>query len=210
MRPITTFFSIFCFLLFSSQKIQNNDNSSKIDFFSIKYDYLDENYKIKMPTTIFNQNVIKYKINKDEIKSHKDSMYVVMMAQFDDWQTARKALYRVTYSHLRLSYHLWISEHQTKKLAEKYGFSHAYRFKKFLLDEKNHDENLKIFFSNLRKKLIKKTGNSKITNFSILELTNFAMQNSPERIRDYQKNTQFGKTCSHKSCCQHKKKECLE
>jgi hypothetical protein len=198
-----------------------NAKAKTIDYFSHPYKYLDKNLKISITNNEFQNTIIKYNFFSDRIEKYNDSLNVVLMAEFNDWDHARFAKMRLTYSWLRLGYHLWLSENDTKKMAKKYGYTLPYLFKEFLIKSGNsHDVYLDNFFSDLRSNLLKTEGvkEGDFKSGSVDDLLNIALVKSPDRIKDWQKlayerehgvqrgkDIKVGVSCGKKNCCQDSK-----
>lgn len=217
--------SFFFFFLFASINSQNLGESKKletsinVDFFKYPYKYLDKNFKILIPSVIFEQTITKHNIYRDRIVTHKDSLGVVLTAEFNgEWDKVRIAQNMLSYTFLRLGYHIWLSENDTESLSKKYGFIEPYRFKEFLMNDKNHDAYLKRLFIHLREKVFELTKDEKVKTMNAYQLMNVALRNSPQRIEDFQilaferkhgykpdKNTKLGEGCGKENCCQTQK-----
>jgi hypothetical protein len=217
---ITIFFLIVLGFAFG----QESDLETKIkkigviDYFNYNYKYLDENFKINISSKDFQKAINKYEFFPNLIKTYNDSLGIVLMLEFNDWDHARMAKMRLTYTWLRLSYHLWISENETKQMAKKFGFTQPYLFKDFLSKSASRNNTyLNNFFTTLRTNL-KNTAGVKDKDFrsgSIDDLMNLALNKSPERIKDFQeikyerehgvkpgKDVKIGVSCGKENCCQ--------
>jgi len=155
------------------------DSLIKIDFLSYKYKYLDENFKITIPKEVYEKTFLEYKFYPESIKTHKDSIIVVLMAEFKDEDASRIASLRINYSWKRLSYYLWMQEDEVLELAKKLNVKMPYRLKE--LFEKN-DPKVKSEILQLKDKLYLKLEMEEIKKMSGNELLNFAFKHNPEIV----------------------------
>ena len=218
-KYFTIFFSLLFALLMSQNKIPSS-KSIQVNFFTYKYKYLDSNFNIKIPDEEFQKAIIKYKFYPERVigQSYKDSLLVVLADEFSDDHMVNSAGFQLSYSWLRLSYHLLITAEECQKLGKKYEFKHPYLFQKYLSNDKNHDAYLKRLFIHLREKVFKLTKDEKVKTMNAYQLMNVALRNSPQRIEDFQilaferkhgykpnKNTKLGEGCGKENCCQTQK-----
>jgi len=152
-----------------------------------KYTYLDDNFNITIPKDTFDLALKKYNFYVNKIKKHKDSVNIILQHELKDWDASRIASLRINYSWLRLGYHLWLSEEQTKKLGEKLNFKHPYKLKQFIIDDTNNSKERITIIENLKARMtqhflynFKNYKNSK-------KLLNFALGENPQRKRDFEK-----------------------
>ncbi|SHG37771.1 hypothetical protein [Flavobacterium defluvii] len=103
------------------------DKLMKQDYFSRKYSFLDDNYKVRMGTADFEKYRKKY--NFPASATSKDSLALALMAEFNNWDQARIAEMRLSYSWVRLGYHLLLSESETIELAKTFKISHPWLLK---------------------------------------------------------------------------------
>jgi hypothetical protein len=214
-----TFLLLLSFVSGQESQIELMNKKSKlIDYFNYNYKYLDKNYKISISNREFQNTIVKYEFYPELIKNYSDSLGIVLMAEFNDWDHARFAKMRLTYSWLRLGYHLWLSEHDTKQMAKKYGYTHPYLFKEYLKESGNkNDAYLNSFFNTLRSSLRNTEGvkESDFKNGSINDLMNLALIKSSDRLRDSQtlayerehgtkpgNDVKVGVSCGKENCCQ--------
>ena len=88
------------------------------------------------------------------IKKYNDSLGVVMMLEFDDWDKCRIACLQVGYSWLRLGYHTWRTEAEIKKIAKSVGITHPWRMQQYLNDDANNAPFVLDFFKSLKFKIL--------------------------------------------------------
>lgn len=181
---------IISFLFYNSMFSQKNINETdrqdikidsllKIDFLSYNYKYLDKDFKIKIPKDVYEKTFIDYKFIPGRIKNYKDSLGVVLMAEFKDWDAVRIASIKIGYTWQRMGYHLWMNENETQELAKKLQVKVPYRLKEMFV---NNDPKVKSEIQNLRDKLFLKLGNENIKKMSPNDLLNYALKNNPELI----------------------------
>lgn len=208
------FFTILTF----GQESKGLEDALRFDYFNYNYKFLDKNYKIKISKNVYNQTINKYKYFPEKIKTYGDSLSVVLMAEFNDWDKARVGQNRIAFSFLRLSYYFWITEKEAEQLVKKYKFKMPYQLYEFVNEEKYKDGYLKNVIFHLRNKVYKKTSNEKVNTMSVPQLLSYALKESPRRIEDFQekqierehgkkptKYTKLGEGCGKKDCCQTRK-----
>jgi len=170
----------------------NNDcysQSENINYVDYPYKYLDKNFKIKISQKDYEETVDKYGFYRERVigTSYKDSLSVVMTKEFGDWKIVNKATFQVGYDWERVAYHLWVSPEEAKEFAKKFNITHPYSFMLFLRKSENSDDKyIKEFFTRLRVQVIDRTKDERVKNFSNSQLMDFAMYNSPKRIKDFQ------------------------
>ncbi|CAM3534191.1 hypothetical protein [Flavobacterium chungbukense] len=155
------------------------DSISKIDFLSYDYKYLDQNFKIKIPKEIFEKTVTDYKFYPERIRNHKDSLGIVLMAEFKDSDASRIAGLRLNYEWKRVGYYTWMSESDVLALAKKLHIKMPYRLQELFL---NNDPKVKIELQSLRDKLFLQTGKEEVKTISAKELLNYGFKYNPELI----------------------------
>lgn len=187
------------------------------DFLNYKYKYLDENYNILVDSTEFNETVAKYKFYPERIINYKDSLAIVMMLEFGDWKKCRGAVIQITYSWLRLGYHIWKSPVEAEEFAFSYGIFHPWKMKMFLTDEKNNDEKIINLYNNLKDNIAESDSTIVVDSLSRSRILDLALLYNPERMKDWQRKRYIrehgkldekyiGKGCGKKNCCQTRKK----
>ena len=191
-------------------------NYKTIDYLNFPYKYLDKNFKINISDQLFQESLVKNQFIASRVvgKKYTDSLSVVLMAEFGNWEQARLAQFKISYGWERVGAHLLIPAEDAKKLGKKYGQLYPYNMSVFLRSEKNHDAYLKDLFKNLRLELFKITGDQKVNQLSISKLMDEANRKSPDRIKLYlvaqfekehgrkPLEVEIGKSCGRKDCCQ--------
>ncbi|MEC5158514.1 hypothetical protein [Chryseobacterium sp. MP_3.2] len=214
-------FFTFCLFVFSAFIYgQTSDaapaNYKVIDYLTYPYKYLDKDFKIKISDKTFQESVVKNQFIASRVigKKYTDSLSVVLMAEFGNWEQSRLAQFKISYGWERVGAHLLISAEDAKNLGKRYEQVYPYKMSVFLRDEKNHDAYLKTLFQNLRKELFLLTGDKKVDNLSISKLMDEANRKSPDRIKLYlatqfekehgrkPKDSEIGKSCGRNDCCQ--------
>ncbi len=195
------------------------------DFFTINYKYLDDEYNIIIDSVIFEKAIKTYGFYPERIKDHSDSLSIVMMAEFNDWDMARIAKLTISYTWIRLGYHTWQSQEEAKEFAMKFGINHPYKMKEFLINENNNDPEIIAFFNELKTKVKSQKTQTNIDVLDRDKLLIAALRCNPQHIADYQKMvterrkereaylkehgdvdpSKLGVGCGKKNCCQHKK-----
>ena len=173
-------------------RAQMNGEMSKelpeIDYLTYKYEYLDKDYKIHMPSDLFQETMKKYEYYPQKIKTYKDSLSVVLMGEFDNWKQANIATNRLAFTDLRSSYYLWISPARVKEFRDKYGFNHPYSFYEYYrYNEDKWDEEMHKFMKNLREKVAKASDKPDVLSMTSKYLLREALVLSPQRVIDSKK-----------------------
>lgn len=201
---------------------QKIDSLKKFNYLSYKYHFLDSNYQIRIDEKTFNKAIHKYNFLEDRIKSYKDSLGVVLMIEFNDWNKVRIGKQRISYSWLRLGYHTWQSEQEAENFAHLFGITHPWRMREYLVDETNNNPLIVDFINNLRTKIKEESQEQEIDHLSRKKLLNKALLHNPRRIKDYAKlievrkkqeeaylkehgelhKSNIGVGCGKKNCCQ--------
>ena len=184
---------VYILCVVSSIKSQRNivTNPLEIDYLSYKYKYLDKNYNIHINSTDFNKAVEKYQFYPNKIRNYNDSLGVIMMIEFDDWQKCNVATNVVGYSWVRLSYHLWLTVDESKKLAKSFKINHPWRMKQFLIDENNKNKNVVKFFEDLKLKIYNKNQAIKFEGLNRSKILNLALSLNSQRIANAQKDAEI-------------------
>lgn len=155
------------------------------DYLTHKYEYLDEDFNIKITPKKFQEFVVRYKFYPKMIRTCRDSLGVVLMGEFNDWTKARIAEQRISFSDLRASYYLWTTEDEIRRLCEKYSYKYIYELYVYFSSEEDiWDEDMKKFMSELRKKVIEHTKNESVSEMTNKEFLRFSLLHSPQRIKD--------------------------
>jgi hypothetical protein len=210
---------------FSQEK---NDTLSSYNFLNHKYKFLTADFKIAIPDTVYKNNFKKYKYIEGREFKHSDSLGVVLMSEFNNWRTARIARNAILYEWVKIGYYLWITEGEAKKMGQSYGFMKPYAFRLFLDDDNKHDEKLKAFIVDLRKKVFLKTKNEEVKNMPVKKFLNMSFGSNPimqedrakfmiarkkeMQIKAFEKEhghlpnkdeiEHLGTKCTKKNCCQ--------
>lgn len=187
-KSMKNIFIIIAFIFINNYCYSQNENINYVEY---TYKHLDKNFKIKISDKDYQETVDKYGFYRERAigKSYKDSLLVVLSKEFgeEDTQKVNYATYQIAYSWERVAYHLWISAEDSKEFAKKYNFKHPYLFMLFLRKSDNNDDKyIKELFAKLRVQVINHTKDERVKNFSNSQLMDFAMYNSPKRIKDFQ------------------------
>lgn len=217
MRNLLTF-CLFAFsaVLFAQNTASAPANYKTMDYLNYPYKYLDKDFKINISDKIFQESVVKNQFIASRVigKKYTDSLSVVLMAEFGNWEQSRLAQFKISYGWERVGAHLLISAAEAKKLGERYKQQYPYNMSVFLRNEKNHDAYLKTLFQNLRKELFLLSGDKKVDQLSISKLMDEANRKSPDRIKLYLAaqfekehgriplDSEIGKSCGRNDCCQ--------
>lgn len=181
------------------------------DYLSHDYNHLDNEFRINISSVKFDSLVVMYKFYPERIKTCRDSLSVVLMGEFNDWDKARIAKNRIVFSYLRLSYYLWTTKAEAKKLCEKYDIKYPYRFYQLCAgSELNWDQELKDFIFELKNKVEVSTKNNSLDTLNNKEFLKLALVSNPQRQKDYERvkrTRKVGVSCGKANCCQNKKKK---
>ncbi len=170
--------SLLCF----SQK--RNDTVLDYNFLNHKYKFLTADYKIAIPDSVYKNSFKKYKYTEGRDSKYSDSLGVVLMSEFNDWRISRMARNAILYEWKKIGYYLWITEPEAKKMGQSYGFKKPYSFRLFLNNDEKHDEKLKAFIVDLRKKVFMKTKNEAVKDMPLKKFLNISFQSSPIMIKE--------------------------
>ncbi|WP_281234107.1 hypothetical protein [Flavobacterium gelatinilyticum] len=189
MKSLKIFFLFFfaCNCLFSQEITQEFlqkrdakiDSLTKIDFLKYKYKYLDKNYKIKIPKEVYEKTVIEYKFIPERLNKYRDSLGVVLMAEFKDWDAERIAEHRICYTWKRVGHHVWKSEDEVAAIAKKLKIKQPYRLQELL---NKNDSKVAAEIQNLRDTLFQKFNKEEVKTMPADKLLLFAFTNNPEVI----------------------------
>ena len=194
----------------------------KIDYLTYKYKYLDSSYKIHVSSDVFNEAMSKYKFYPERIRKYNDSLSVIMMLEFGDWDKCRIACLQVGYLWLRLAYHTWQTEEEAKKFAKSVGITHPWRMQQYLEDDTNNSPEVIDFFKKLKLKILLSNKNVNFSGLNRERILSLALKLNPVRIADVQKDAEIrqkekeaylkkhgildpskiGVGCEKENCCQ--------
>ena len=161
------------------------DSLKKIDFINYKYKYLDKNFKIKISSQLFEETIVKHKFYKERITKHKDSIGVVLMAEFNDFLVGNFIKNRICFSWQRLAYHLWLSSLDAENLGKSIQISHPYLVYEFILKNSINNEIIRKLIDDLKIKMIATDATLNFDNYSIPKLLSTALRLNPQRIKDF-------------------------
>jgi hypothetical protein len=166
-----------------SQNISNSkkiDSILKIDFLNYNYKFLDKSFKIVVKKDVYDKSFKDYKFTTNENFKYADSLSVVLMAEFNDWDVARIAKLRITYTWERVGYYLWKDESEILELAKRVNIDQPYRLQELI---KNNDEKISNEIDNLRKKLFLNFGENELKTMPLDQLLSFSFKNNPNIIK---------------------------
>lgn len=209
MKKLLTFIFIIASTFTLYSQLQNKDYL-KYDYLSHDYKYLDDDFRVNISNDLFQELIKKYNYFPERIKTCRDSLGVVLMGEFDDWHKARVAKYRILFNYLRASYYLWTTEYEIKQMCDKYSYKYVYDFYEYFSSEEDDwDDDMKLFMSELRKKVIEHTGNKSVSEMTNKEFLKYTLLCNPQRIKDYErlkeKRSNGEASCGKEDCCQKKK-----
>lgn len=175
------------FDIFLAKKRIKLDSLRKIDFLDKNYTYLDANFKPVISSKTFNLAVEENKFIKSRIRNYKDSLRIILAYEIKDSDASRFATNRIGYTWLRLGYHLWLSEEECKEIGENFGFTHPYKFKEHIIDDKDKGKERLLFIRNFKKRMQKETNYQLDTFINTSNLLDFALHKNPVRIKAFKK-----------------------
>jgi len=159
---------------------------SQIDYLTYDYKYLDDDLKIIMSGDLFDSIVNARNFYKERILKYSDSIVVVLCAEFESDIQQRVASTRLTMTWLRVSYYIWISESETKVLGRRYAFKYPYELYDYInYRQQEWDKYMKRFIKDLRKKVLKETGNEELAAMDHKMFLAYALRMNPTRIEDF-------------------------
>ena len=106
------------------------------------------------------------------------------MAEFKDWDAARIAELKLTYTWERVGFHLWKNKDEVEEIAKRLNIKHPYRLQELLL---RNDPKVSVEIENLRNKLFTKFNAEELKTMPSDKLLLFAFSNNPE-IMELRKN----------------------
>lgn len=189
-------FIIILFLIFSSASAQEItkemllkrdlkiDSLRKIDFIGYKYKYLDKDFKFKISKKEYEKSIKKNKVYPEKILKYRDSLSVILMAEFKDWDAARIAELKITYTWERVGFHIWKNKEEVEEIAKRLNIKHPYRLQELLLRD---DPKVSAEIENLRNKLFLKFNTEGLKTMPSDKLLVFAFSNNPE-VMELRKN----------------------
>ena len=158
------------------------------DFINYNYTYLDDDFNITISSQLFDSLIVRNKLYKERIQSHKDSILVVLFGEFDNKTQINLAHNRITMSWLRVSYYIWLSESETKTLGARYSYKFPYELYDYIYNQQDQWDNyMNRFMEKLIKKVSEDTGNNEVHDMNYKRLLNFALKSNPSRIKDFEK-----------------------
>lgn len=183
-------------IVFSKNNDLKIDSLMKIDFISYPYKHLDENLKIRISDSLFQETVLKYKFFPKRIKRYRDSLGVVLMAEFGDWQKENAGKLAILFTWERLGLYLDSNKEHLLQLSNDLKLKHPYQIYLFFRQENDKmiDNPIKLKeLEQLRNRMSQQTGVEllKIKKFSNEDLLRFAFKNNPKIIKlrnDFEKN----------------------
>lgn len=159
------------------------DSLMMLDYFNINYKYIDRNYNICIDSNKFNKTVFKFNFYNERIKNNKDSLFVALMAEFEDFDQARIACNRITFKWERLTYYLWLSTDEVKTYALENGYKHPYEMFYYLYYDKTKSKSKDEIIDRLRNRLCTFIDDNKIYEFDNKTLLNTAFNNHPKVLK---------------------------
>ena len=170
-------------LLLKNKTNKEIDSFSKIDYFKMKFKFIDENFNIKIDSLNFNKALVKYNFYKDRINNFNDSLNVILTYELNSFHGARIASNRITYQWKKVGYYIWENEKKTELISKSFGFDKPYQFYEFLISENTLNQQKNKLLKNLKIKLSKETKDT-IEFKQNKQLLMFAFKNNPERLKD--------------------------
>lgn len=155
--------------------------SQEVDFLSYRYKFLDKNKRILIPKNIYESTIKKYNFKDFQIKKYEDSLYVVMMAEFNDWRKARKAINVLTYKWEKLCFYTGKDIFYVKELAKKCNIENPYQMYEFLISENSIGEGIDELFADVKKSIRKIDENYDFTEKSRKQLLYYLFRINPDR-----------------------------
>ena len=173
---------VFILLIFNISVVLGQENSKDFDYLNHTYKYLDKDFNIKIKSEEFNKTLKENKFIEERINTYSDSLNVVLMDEFDDWQKTRIAKLRITYKWERVGHHIWENEDFVKNLAKNQNIKMPYELQEKFYNPKGNSE-INLIVDDLRNKLIKNFKEDTLKTMSNKDLMKFAFNNNPEVIK---------------------------
>jgi len=163
---------------------KKTDSLTAVDWLAYPYKYLDSDYKITATQDHFQQMIKKGDFYKERITTYEDSLGVVLYEELKDWQAARIANLRITYSWQRVGWHLFLNEKEAQQLAQSLGFKLPYRAINYLKGDTIQEPKRVAVINKLRDKLVKLDliTPTSATLLSDKALFDLAFKHNPERV----------------------------
>lgn len=162
------------------------DSLSKIDFINRTYKYLDQNLKPNIPEVLYRETFVKNKFIERPSYKYSDSVSVCLMAEFNDDVACRIAKIQITYTWLRVGYHLLLSAKECQDLANSLHITKPFLFQRFVRDNPKNDNVIEIM-TGLRNRLLYVKPELNFENLTNNELLNLGLKYNPVRIDDLKK-----------------------
>ncbi|WP_163407387.1 hypothetical protein [Flavobacterium ajazii] len=157
----------------------------RINYFTKKYTYLDQNLKVNMNSQKF--EAFKKKYNFSRTDTARDSLSVALMAEFNNWDQARIAELRISYTWVRLGYHLLLNEFETKKIGKEFNIKYPYLLKEMI--SRNNTQKVKNIISNLKKRIEKLDSITDLSKMNADQLMRKALEINPVRKKKYKEGS---------------------
>lgn len=151
----------------------------EIDYLAYNYKYLDSNFAIHIDSIEFNETVTEYKFIKERITKYQDSLGVVLMREFGDWDKMRLGKSRITYTWDRVGYHLWKNEDEIKKIGGELNITYPYRLQQLFYAPNGNKKAIEII-DDLRNNLITKFDADSLKDLDNYYLMIYAFHNNPD------------------------------
>ena len=162
------------------------DSLSKIDFINRTYKYLDQNLKPNIPEVLYRETFVKNKFIERPSYKYSDSVSVCLMAEFNDDVACRIAKIQITYTWLRVGYHLLLSAKECQDLANSLHITKPFLFQRFVRDNPKNDNVIEIM-TGLRNRVLYVKPELNFENLTNNELLNLGLKYNPVRIDDLKK-----------------------
>ena len=159
-------------------------NLKNIDWLSLNYRYIDKDYNVVIDSATYQKALVTFQLPAAQMKTYTDSVAVAMMLEFNDWNTANKAISKVGYTWIKQSYYMWMTPAETKKLAASLGLNHPYKLRQWLSSENNTRKKALKVLKKLKTKL-DKAGLKEYDKTSRAKLLSYAYTNNPDKIAFY-------------------------
>ncbi len=171
------------------------------DYINHDYKYLDEEYRIVADSSTFMSIVEKEGRDIYMITTYRDSLEVIMRAEFDNDDYRRAAFSQIGMTWQRLGYMLLKSPGETELLVKKHGITLPYAFYQFMINEENDDKEVLTLLKDIQVQL-KDCSPYNLRKLSRKELLNEALYYSPHRMADSGQGQGEQVGCGRKNCCQ--------
>ncbi|SCY14893.1 hypothetical protein SAMN05192588_1386 [Nonlabens sp. Hel1_33_55] len=164
-----------------SVKMKIEDKS--VDWFEYDYKYLNELYRINVPSDLFNKWNSKYRYKEGKNMTYADSLKVVLNEELENASQVRKATLALAYTWDRASWSILLNKNETKAIAADMGYTYPYKFINDLRDPKIKNEQKTKILKGLKERLRQLKVEGVKDKLNAREMMKLSFQYSPGRLK---------------------------